>query len=160
MPRPILSAPRFFLLFALSLQFVSGTQAFFDHDDDDDNFNDDNAPETEAERKRRRIIGAAVGGGLLLLTFIVYLIHVWHKNKVRARATAQAPVYPISFAGGPPVVFPPATYAPPPGAPGHWAPPPVYLPASANDVKDNYAPDPAYFIAPGPGGSKSGGILL
>ncbi|KAJ7140676.1 hypothetical protein C8R44DRAFT_236845 [Mycena epipterygia] len=133
MPRPIFSSPRFFLLLALTLQSVSGTQAFFHHNNDDDDDDDH-------DRTTRIIVGAVVCGVTLILILIAYLIFRRRRRRARELAMGGLPMQPMSVVNGAPGGFAPATFAPPPGAPGYWASP----------GNDNNAPAPNAFSQPPP----------
>jgi len=135
MPLFNLSASHPLLILVLSLQLVSGTQAFFFHG------HVDNDEDTEDERSRRRITAAAVSGGVLLLILLAWFIYAWRKKRARARVwTTLEPVYP-PIQGGLPGSFPPGTYAPGYGQ----GPMPAYMPA-----KNNNALTPSFAYQPPP----------
>ncbi|KAJ6573375.1 hypothetical protein DFH09DRAFT_1362044 [Mycena vulgaris] len=128
MPRSLLSSvsPSLFLL-ALSLQFVSGTQAYYYHDE---------RYYSDEERKRRAIIGAVIAGVTLICIIIAFFVYMWRKKKARQRAwTNLEPAYPATFQGGPAATYPayaapaaPYAYGQPYGQPHFQGPPePAYM---------------------------------
>ncbi|KAJ7457782.1 hypothetical protein FB451DRAFT_1406643 [Mycena latifolia] len=154
MSRFIPSTPNPLLLLALSLHFVSGTQAsvIIIHE------------ETQQERDDRRtrsIIGLAVAGATLLLIGIAWAVFAWRKKRARERAwTSLESVQPMTYQGeAPQPTFAPAPfaaqgpYAPPPT--GYGPPPAAYMP-SHNDrdpqsMTSSRAPSPSFYNYQGAG---------
>ncbi|KAJ7853593.1 hypothetical protein B0H13DRAFT_2358869 [Mycena leptocephala] len=134
----------YLLLVAVSLQFVSGTQAhvvFISHNDNDDD-DKDLTPDELKRRRIGRIVAASVVGAGCLLALIAYFIYARRKKKIRARAVATMGPDSYPFAAAPD-----AYTAPPSGVQGYGPPPATYMPGKENNL---YGPNPPFGYQSGP----------